>query len=102
MGGVGMGPVVYCGHDAEQAERAKDERGAHTMVDELRQVIEQAQQQPEEVQRHIAELIALALEEREWDALVSTPESQRFLAELSREIDEQIAAGEVEDGGFGN
>lgn len=67
------------------------------MVDELRQAIEQAQQQPEEVQRQIAELIALALEEREWDALVSTPESQQFLAELSREIDEQIAAGEIRD-----
>lgn len=67
------------------------------MVDELRQAIEQAQQQPEEVQRQIAELIALALEEREWDALVSTPESQRFLAELAEEARAEIAAGTTRD-----
>lgn len=70
------------------------------MVEELHRAVEEVQRQPEDVQRRIAELIALALEEREWDELVSTPESLRFLAELSEEIDEQIAAGDVEDGGF--
>lgn len=67
------------------------------MVDELRQAIEQAQRQPEEVQRRIAELIALALKEREWDALVTTPESQRFLAELAAEARSEIAAGTTRD-----
>ncbi len=52
------------------------------------------------MQRRIAELIESALEEREWEALVGTPESQRFLSRLSAEIDEQEAAGEVEDGGW--
>lgn len=67
------------------------------MVEELRQVFEQAQQQPEDVQRHIAEMIALALEEAEWDTLVSTPESQEFLAELAREAREETATGTTRD-----
>ena len=70
------------------------------MVEELRHAIAQAEQQSEEMQRRIAELITLALEEQEWDALISTPESQAYLAQLSREIDEQTAAGEVEEGGW--
>jgi hypothetical protein len=56
--------------------------------------------QPDDVQRQIAELIESRLEEQEWDAIVSTPESQAFLARLSGEIDEQEAAGDVEDGGW--
>jgi hypothetical protein len=70
------------------------------MVEERREIIHQVEQQPEDVQRHIVELIKLALEEQEWDALVSTPESQAYLSQLSKEIDEQIATGEVEDGGW--
>ena len=70
------------------------------MVEELRRAIEEAEHLPEEAQRHIAALIEQELEEQEWEALVSSPESQRFLAELSAEIDQQEAAGEVEDGGW--
>lgn len=67
------------------------------MVEELRQVFERAQREPEDVQRHIAEIVALELEEREWDELVKTPESQRFLAKLSAEVDEEIAEGKTRD-----
>jgi len=67
------------------------------MVDELREVFEQAQEQPEDVQRHIAEVVALALEEAEWDALVSTPESKRFLAQLAEEARAENAAGLTRD-----
>ncbi len=67
------------------------------MVEELRQAFERAQQQPEDVQRHIAEIVVLELEQRDWDALVQTPESQRFLAELSAEVDREIAAGKTRD-----
>src|SRR5690348_9143525 len=74
--------------------------GGKAMVEELRQAIAQAEQQPEDMQRHIAEVITLALEEQEWDALTSTPESQTYLAQLSREIDEQEVSGEVEEGGW--
>ncbi len=70
------------------------------VIEELRQAIEHAQQLPEDMQRRSAELIESALEEREWEALVGTPESQRFLSRLSAEIDEQETAGEVEDGGW--
>jgi hypothetical protein len=70
------------------------------MVEELRRAIEHAQQQPEDIQRRIAELIELQLEEQEWDALTSSAASQAYLARLSREIDEQEVAGEVEDGGW--
>ncbi len=70
------------------------------MVEELREVMQQVEQQPEEVQHRIAEIIRLALDEQEWDALVGTPESQNFLTRLSKEIDEQIAKDEVADGGW--
>jgi polyhydroxyalkanoate synthesis regulator phasin len=70
------------------------------MVDELRLAVEQAQHQSDEVQRRIAQLIAEALEEQEWDQLVSTPESQAFLDELVAETRAAIAAGETEEGGW--
>ena len=70
------------------------------MIEELRHAIAQVEQQPADMQRRIAELITLALEEQEWEALTSTPESQAYLAKLSREIDEKEAAGEVEEGGW--
>ena len=70
------------------------------MVDELRVAIERAQQQPDEVQRRVARLIAEAIEEHEWDALVATPESQAFLAGLAAETRAAIAAGETEAGGW--
>jgi hypothetical protein len=62
--------------------------------------MQEVEQQPEAVQRHSAEVIRLTLEERQWDALVSSPESQALLTRLSEEIDQQAAAGEVEDGGW--
>ncbi len=67
------------------------------MVDELRRAVEAAERQPDELQRHIAELIALALEEAEWDALVATPESQAFLAQLAEEARAEKAAGTTRD-----
>lgn len=67
------------------------------IVEELRQVIEQVQQLPADAQRHIAALIEVELEEREWDALVSTPESQRFLATLAEEARQEIAEGKTRD-----
>jgi hypothetical protein len=70
------------------------------MVEELRRAFEQAQRQPEEVQRHIAELVALELEGREWDALVGSPEGQETLERLAAEAREEIARGDVEDGGW--
>ena len=70
------------------------------MVEELRRVFEQAQRQPEEVQRHIAELVALELEEREWDEMVDSPEGQDVLERLAAEARNEIARGDVEDGGW--
>jgi hypothetical protein len=67
------------------------------MVEELRQAFEQVQQQPEEVQRHIAEMISLEIEEQGWADMVSTPESQRLLAELAAEARTEIAAGTTRD-----
>ena len=53
------------------------------MMDELRRVFEQAQQQPEDVQWRIAELVALELDGREWDALVGSPQGQETLERLA-------------------
>lgn len=70
------------------------------MVDELRHAVEQVERQPEDVQRQIAEIIEDALREHAWDALVSTPESQRFLADLAAETRAAIARGDTEEGGW--
>ena len=70
------------------------------MVGELREVLALVEQQTDEVQRQIVELVSLALEEREWDATVSTPESQGFLVELVAEAHADIARGDMEDGGW--
>jgi len=63
------------------------------MVKELEQVVAQIEREPEAVQRQIAELITMELEERAWQGLVATPDSQRFLTQLAREARSQIAAG---------
>jgi DnaJ-domain-containing protein 1 len=70
------------------------------VVEELRRMFEQTGQLPDEAQRQIAAVIAEELEEREWDDLVGTPESQRFLAQLAADVADAEAKGEVEDGGW--
>lgn len=70
------------------------------MVDELRQALDaldQAGGLSEAAQRHIASVIAEELEQREWDALVSSPRSKEFLKRLIAEAE----AGETEEGGWG-
>jgi hypothetical protein len=67
------------------------------MVKELQHVVAQVEREPEDVQRQIAEVIAMELEERTWQRLVSTPESQHFLAQLAGEARAEIAAGTTRD-----
>ncbi len=71
------------------------------MVDELRQVFEQAQQRlSEEAQRHLAAHIEAWLEEQEWDAIVNSPEGKETLERLAAEARAEIARGDVEEGGW--
>lgn len=59
------------------------------MIDELRRAMEAAQNAAEllsaDEQRRVAQAIEDALENAEWDMLVSTPESQAFLDTLDEE-----------------
>lgn len=66
-------------------------------TDELRRAVEAAEQQPEEVQHQIAQAIALAIENAEWHAMVSSPESQEFLVELRDEAKAEWTAGTTGD-----
>jgi siroheme synthase (precorrin-2 oxidase/ferrochelatase) len=65
------------------------------MVNELRQAIEEALQQPEEMQRGLAqrirEWLEEAREERERDAIVGSPHGQETLAKLVAEAHEERA-----------
>lgn len=78
------------------------------MTEALKEVVEQIQHLAEQLGPAEQETFAHALkqklaeleEEREWDALVSTPKSQAFLEKLSAEIDKKIAAGEFDEGGW--
>lgn len=71
------------------------------MVEELRHAVEDAQRRlSEEKQRRLAAHIEEWLDELEWDEMVSSPRGQQTLARLVAEADEDIARGDVEDGGF--
>lgn len=65
------------------------------MTDTLKRVMAQIEQLPPEQQDAIAEVIERELEEREWDVMVATPASQRFLQELAGEGRREDAAGET-------
>ncbi len=70
------------------------------MVEELRHIFDRVQQQPDAVQRHIAEVIALELEASEWNAIVGSEEGQQTLERPAAEARAEIARGDVEDGGW--
>ena len=76
------------------------------MIDELRKAFEELQRQPETMQRDVAQRIHLWLEEQqdeqEWDAIMRSQKGQATLRKLVAEAREDIARGEVEEGGFGS
>lgn len=69
------------------------------MLDELKRAFEQAQQQSEDAQRDLAQRIqdwiAEQREEREWDALISSPAGQQTLERLGAEARNDIAQGKT-------
>ena len=67
------------------------------MIERLQHVIAQLEQLSEEDQDRIAAMIQEELDERAWDALVSTPESQRFLAQLADQFRKEEATGQTEE-----
>jgi hypothetical protein len=48
----------------------------------------------------LSELAERLEHDRKWDELLATPESQAFLEQLSANVNEAIARGEVEEGGW--
>jgi hypothetical protein len=71
------------------------------MIVELRGAVEHAQQLSEDAQRLLAAQVEEWLDESEWDTIVGSPHEQAILAKLVAEAREEIARGEVEEGGFG-
>ena len=69
------------------------------MTELLKRVVAKIEQLPPEQQDAIAAAMQRELEEREWDALVATPGSQRFLEELAAEARAEDAAGETQESG---
>lgn len=71
------------------------------MTEALKQVMEEIQQLDpalqDEVAARIKDILKELEEEHEWEAMVSTPESQALLAKLKARAEEQIAAGKVYD-----
>ena len=65
------------------------------MTETLRRVIAQIEQLPDEQQDALAEILLRELEDREWDALVASRGSQRFLEELTQEASIEHARGET-------
>ena len=67
------------------------------MTELLQRVIARVEQLSAADQDAIAEAIARKIEEREWDALVSSPGSQRFLEHLAADAREEDAAGKTHE-----
>jgi hypothetical protein len=71
------------------------------VVDDLRRVSEQIQHQPEQAQRdlslRIEEWLAEQEEEREWDAIIGSPQGQAVLERLAGEARREIAEGKTRD-----
>jgi hypothetical protein len=67
------------------------------MTEALRRAVALVEQLPPEHQEAIAEVILRELEEREWDGLVATPGSQRFLERLTTEARREDAAGQTRE-----
>jgi hypothetical protein len=66
----------------------------------LEQALREVEQLPEADQQIIADMIISFIhvdeaEEAEWDALVQTPESQRFLDEMVKELKEEEKNGRL-------
>ena len=69
------------------------------MTELLRRVVDELERLSPEQQDAIAEVIQRELEEREWDAIVAKPGSQRFLELLAAEARREDAAGETQESG---
>jgi hypothetical protein len=65
------------------------------MTETLKQVLARVERLPAEQQDAIAEVIERELEEREWEELVGSPASQRFLEALADEARAEDAAGQT-------
>jgi len=66
----------------------------------LREAFERAQQLSDDAQNALAERILDAIDEQEWDEIVSKPRVRQALRILAEEARQQEAAGETEEGGF--
>lgn len=69
------------------------------MTEQLRAFIAHVERLPPEQQDELAEALWLEIEDRHWDALLATPESQRFLERLAAETLQEEAAGRTESSG---
>ncbi len=67
------------------------------MTETLRRAVAQVEQLSPDQQDAIAELMMRELEEREWDALVTSEASQDYLRRLVAEARAEDAAGETQD-----
>ena len=70
------------------------------MTEQLQQAFERAQQLPDAAQNALAERILEAIEEQEWEAIVSKPHVQQKLLKLAEEAWQEYESGEAEEGGF--
>ncbi|HEV2109337.1 MAG TPA: hypothetical protein VGR16_13840 [Thermomicrobiales bacterium] len=69
------------------------------MTELLRQVVAHVEQLPPEQQVALAEAFWREIEEREWEGLLATPESQRFLKRLALETLQEEEAGRTQPSG---
>jgi len=70
------------------------------MTEQLRQAFERAQRLPDDAQNALAARILEAIDEQEWDEIVSKPHVRQALRTLAEEARKYEVTGETVEGGF--
>ena len=83
----------------------KEPEERQTMIDALQRVMQQAEQLLPDEQAQLAtqfqQVLDDLLADLEWERTLSSPRGLAILERLAEEAQEDIAAGDVEEGGFG-
>ena len=76
------------------------------MTETLKQVMEQAEQLPPELQQVVAEQFQQVLDavmtDARWEALLNDPRRKEITRRMAQEALEEYQRGETEEGGFGD
>ncbi len=82
----------------------KNRKRGETMIDALQRVMQRAEQLSPDEQAQLAaqfqQVLDDLLADLEWERTLNSPRGLAILERLAKEAQEDVAAGDVEEGGF--